>query len=162
MKKFLILLTALLCLNAATALAAEEPLITSDKRTFNILTGVYDLQGNVTVKFPSDRMDLIISGDAAQVSLYKMEVHAQGNISLQCDKDTSFACDRVDVYHKNRTAYVTGSAVFRCGSDTITADRGAYCWKTKLAVFSGSVSVNGKAHPGDVEYNVKEKRLTKY
>lgn len=88
-----------------------DPVIKSDSRTFNPLTGVYDLQGNVFVQFPAHDTTLTITGDATKVYLYAMEVHGQGNIRLSFG-DMSFACDKVDVYHSGRTAYVNGNLVF--------------------------------------------------
>ncbi len=160
MKKILLLLTLLLCFFTQVCWA-EDPLITSKERSFNPLTGVYTLVGDATIRWPSERMDLVISCDRAQVLLYQMEVHAEGNIKLEYDADTRFTCDRVDVYHSDSTAYVEGNTVFRCGQDEIKADKGSYCWKTKLAVFSGHVRVNGKPYEQDVEYNVIKHQLTK-
>ena len=89
-----------------------------------------------------------------------MEVHGQGNITLSFG-EMSFNCDKVDVYHSDRAAYVAGNCNFKDGSTTITADLGSYCWKTKLAAFSGKVKVNGKSHKGDIAYNVITKQFIK-
>ena len=50
-----------------------------------------------------DLGDRVIDGDAAQVYLYQLEVHAQGNISLT-DKPTGihFDCDSVEVKGNER------------------------------------------------------------
>ena len=104
MKKLLLILTMLVMMLPSMCFA--DPVIKSDSRTFNPLTGVYDLQGNVFVQFPAHDTTLTITGDATKVYLYAMEVHGQGNIHLSFG-DMSFACDKVDVYHSDRTAYVT-------------------------------------------------------
>lgn len=157
MKKLLLILTMLVMMLPSMCFA--DPVIKSDSRTFNPLTGVYDLQGNVFVQFPAHDTTLTITGDATKVYLYAMEVHGQGNIRLSFG-DMSFACDKLDVYHSGRTAYVNGNLVFNDNSNKITADSGSYCWKTKIAAFHGNVTVNGQPHDGDVAYNVIEKRIT--
>ncbi|WP_443686209.1 LptA/OstA family protein, partial [Phascolarctobacterium faecium] len=123
-----------------------------DKQTFNPFTGVYDLQGNVHVEIG----DRIITGDAAQVSMYKLEVHGQGNITLR-EGDITFDCDTVDVYGKEKTAYVAGNMNFTQGDMIISADTGSFNWSTKNAVFNGNVIVNGEPKNGEVIYNVREK-----
>lgn len=155
MKKLLILITAIIMLIPSLCLAAE-PVIKSDTRTFNPLTGVYDLQGNVYVQFPAHDTMLTITGDQTMVSLYKLEVHGQGNITLTYD-DLKFHCDKVDVYHKTRTAYVTGNCSFVTGAVSISADKGSFNWKTKLASFEGNVMVNGVPQKEAVTYNVLNK-----
>lgn len=152
MKKFLLLLIAIIMLIPSICLGAE-PVIKSDTRTFNPLTGVYDLQGNVYVQFPAHDTMLTITGDQTMVSLYKLEVHGQGNITLTYD-DLKFHCDKVDVYHKARTAYVTGNCSFVTGAVSISADNGSFNWKSKLASFEGNVKVNGVPKNGIVTYNV--------
>lgn len=155
MKKLIILITALFMFLPSLALAAE-PVIKSDTRTFNPITGVYDLQGNVYVQFPAHDTMLTITGDQTMVSLYKLEVHGQGNITLTYD-DLKFHCDKVDVYHKTRTAYVTGNCSFVTGAVIISADKGSFNWKTKLASFEGNVKVNGVPQKEAVTYNVLNK-----
>ena len=104
MKRIFAILFMLMFLFIPSAFAAQ-PDISSDSQTFNPFTGVYDLKGHVHV----DLGDRVIDGDAAQVYLYQLEVHAQGNISLT-DKPTGihFDCDSVEVKGNERTAYVNG------------------------------------------------------
>lgn len=156
MKKVIALILMLLIL--PTFCLAAEPTIRSDSRTFNPLTGVYDLKGNVFVQFPAHDKTLTITGDETKVSLYEMEVHGQGNIYLSYD-NLNFYCDKVDVYHSERTAYVTGNLKFNSNNLTITADKGSFSWKTKTAAFSGNVTVNGQKQPGDVIYNVEQEKF---
>ena len=154
MKKLLLAIVMLLI----PSLCFADPVITSDSRTFNPMTGVYDLQGNVFVQFPVHDTTLTITGDSTKVYMYAMEVHGNGNIRLSFG-DMHFNCDKVDVYHSNRTAYVTGNLHFNDNATTITADSGSYNWSTKVAAFHGNVKVNGTPHDGDVAYNVVEKRI---
>ena len=157
MKKIILALFMLLMLLPSMC-GAVEPTIKSDKRNFNPLTGVYDLQGNVFVQFPAHDTMLTITGDTTKVYFYKMEVHGQGNITLSFG-EMRFKCDKVDVYNSDRTAYVEGNCDFKDDGMLITADKGSYCWKTKLASFQGKVKVNGKAYKNDVVYNVMTKQL---
>lgn len=159
MKKFILSVVMLLMLLPSLCWAVE-PIITSDSRTFNPLKGIYDLRGNVFVQFPANDTTLTITGDTTQVYLYNMEVHGQGNITLSFG-EMRFKCDKVDVYHSDRTAYVNGNLNFQDEAINITADSGSYCWKTKLAAFHGNVKVNGETQNGDIAYNVMTKKITK-
>ena len=89
-----------------------------------------------------------------------LKVTAEGNISLT-DKPTGihFDCDKVDVIGNEKTAYVSGSMIFTQDDLRITADSGSFNWKTKNAVFSGNVAVNGTPQQGDVTYNVRDKKF---
>lgn len=158
MKKFLLSIVMLLSLLPSLCWAVE-PVITSDTRTFNPIKGIYDLRGNVFVQFPTHDTTLTITGDQTTVHLYNMEVHGQGNIKLSFG-DMHFNCDKVDVYHSDRTAYVNGSLNFQDEAVNITADSGSYCWKTKLAAFHGNVMVNGQPQEGDIAYHVLTKKIT--
>lgn len=155
MKKIFAVLFILIFMLVPSAFAAT-PDISSDSQTFNPFTGVYDLKGNVHV----DLGERVIDGDAAQVYLYQLEVRALGNISLT-DKPSGihFDCDAVEVKGSERTAYVSGNMVFTQDNLRITADNGSFNWKTKNAVFSGSVTVNGKPQPGSITYNVRDKQF---
>lgn len=156
MKKLLLVITMLLML--LPSLCFADPVIKSDSRTFNPIKGVYDLEGNVFVQFPVHDTTLTITGDTTKVYMYAMEVHGSGNITLSFG-DMHFKCDKVDVYHSDRTAYVDGNLRFQNAATTITADSGSYNWSTKLAAFHGNVVVNGTPHDGDVAYNVMQKKI---
>lgn len=158
MKKILLPLFFLLMFIPALCSADVTPTITSDTRTFSPMTGIYDLKGNVFVQWPIKDSDMTITADETQVHLYAMEVHGQGNITLSFG-NMAFYCDKVDVYHSDRTAYVSGDLLFDDGKVEIEADKGSYCWRTKLAYFSGDVVVDGKPKDGDVIYNVKEQKF---
>lgn len=136
----------------------KEVVIQSDVRSFDILKGVYDLQGNVFVQLPAHDKTLTIKGDRTAVHLYKMAVHGKGNIILIYD-DLDFKCDTVDVYHKGRTAYINGNISFQHDKTKITSDKGSFNWKTKLATFEGNVTVNGEPREGKVTYHVLDKKF---
>ncbi len=157
MKKIFIICCLLLSLIPALCFA-DAPIIKSDSRTFDVMKGVYDLQGNVFVQFPAHDKTLTIKGDRTKVFLYEMEVHGEGNIQLSYDQ-LHFNCDKVDVYHKERTAYVTGNCSFQHEDLLITADQGFFNWKKKLATFQGNVQVNQGPVQERVVYQVLEKRF---
>ena len=137
---------------------ASDPVITSDSRTFDPLSGEYTLTGHVYVRITPHDQEMIITGDYTKVKVYSMEVHGKGNINLTYG-DLNFTCAKTDVYHSNRTAYVEGNITFKDGPTTITADKGSYCWKTKLAAFQGNVVVNGQAYDHDIQYDVTAKKV---
>ena len=157
MKKIFAICCLLLTLLPALCLA-DTPIIKSDSRTFDVMKGVYDLQGNVFVQFPAHDKTLTIKGDRTQVFLYDMEVHGVGNIQLAYDQ-LNFLCDRVDVYHKQRTAFVAGHCRFQHEGLELTADQGSFNWKKKLATFQGHVSVDQGPFQEKVVYHVLEKRF---
>lgn len=151
-KKFFALVLAFLLL---PAVCSAEFTVNSDSRTFNMLTGVYDLVGNVTVQFPAQGSDMTIKGDRAIVQMWQQELHGNGNVKLDWN-GLAFTCDKVDVYQKERTAYLAGNLVFNHNGNHITSNSGSYCWKTKLAVFEGNVVVNGAAQSGSYTYSFKQ------
>jgi len=154
-KKLLALIMTLLLI---PSVCFAETIITSDVRTFDVMKGIYNLQGHVFVQFPVDNSNMTITGDATKVYLYQMEVHGQGNITLKFN-DIKFACDKVDVISKERTAYLNGNMNFKSDNLSITSDSGSYCWKTKLATFIGNVKVNGEAKPDNIQYNMVTKKF---
>lgn len=158
MKRILFLIITLLMLLPCMAQAAD-PIITSDVRTFNPLKGEYTLKGNVFVQLTPHDQVLTITGDYTTVMVFSMEVHGQGNIGLSYG-DLKFKCDKTDVYHSKRTAFVEGNLTFQDGNTIITAEKGAFCWKTKLATFQGKVMVNGKPYEQEIQYNVQTKEIT--
>lgn len=134
----------------------RELVVQSDSRTFDVLKGIYELNGNVYVNLPLRKKNIIVKGDRASVHIYDLEVHCEGNINLSYG-DLNFNCDSVDVYHKGSTAYITGNLQFDDGKTKITADKGKYCWKTKLATFEGNVIVNGENKGNKVTYHIINK-----
>lgn len=157
LRRVLASLVFLLALLPAVCSAGVMPIIRSDVRTFDIAKGVYNLKGNVFVQWPIKDSEMTITADSTEVCIYDMEVHGQGNIVLAFGP-MQFYCDKVDVYHSQRTAFVEGDLRFKDGKLDIRADSGSYCWKTKLASFKGHVKVNGKPHK-DVVYHVNEKKF---
>lgn len=135
-----------------------ELVVQSDSRTFDVLKGVYELQGNVYVNLPIRKRNLAVKADRASVHIYDLEVHCSGNINLVYN-DLNFKCDTVDVFHEGRIAYVTGNLQFDDEKTKIMADKGSYCWKTKLATFEGNVVVNGEPKGNKINYHVISKGI---
>ena len=106
-----------------------------------------------------DLGDRVIDGDAAQVYLYHWRfMHRQYQPYRQAYRHPFRLRQRRSNRHE-RTAYVKGSMVFTQDDLRITADNGSFNWKTKNAVFSGNVTVNGTPHAGDLTYNVRDKKI---
>jgi len=156
MKKFFLILCLVLLIIPTTALAAT-PKITYDKQTFDPTKGIYYLTGNVTVGIG----DCTITADKAQVNIYSLEVHAQGNIHLIQD-DIDFAGDTVDVVGNSHIAYVQGGLKFVQNDTIITADSGSFNWDSKEAVFANNVHFTNSSQSltrSKLVYNVVDKKI---
>lgn len=131
-----------------------EYTVSSDSRDYSIINGTYELQGNVIVQFPVRGENMRITADWARVQMWQQELHSGGNVNLEWGA-LSFNCENVDVYHSERTAYLSGDLRFNCNGNYVTSDEGSYCWKTKLATFSGNVVVNGISKDDTVIYSFR-------
>ena len=103
MKKVFILVSLLLALFLPSLALAARPEVSADNTQFNPLTGIYQLDGNVTVRLPGQ----VIIADHATVHMYQLTVQASGNVRLS-DNDISFYCDQVNVIGNESTAYCQG------------------------------------------------------
>jgi lipopolysaccharide export system protein LptA len=156
MKKIFIFLCLFMLL---PTLCLAAPSIKYNKQHFDPIRGIYYLEGNVSVTVGSR----IISADKAQVEMYSIEVHAQGNIHLQQD-DIDFYGDAVDVYGSRKTAEVNGNLNFTQGDTAITSDSGIFNWDNKDAVFTGNVNVTtpkGNMKADKIVYNVETHQIVK-
>lgn len=154
MKKIFIVLTFLMCLLLPALALAESPQVTADHTSFNPLTGIYQLDGNVKVKLT----DRSIYADHATVNLYQKKVDAQGHVHLE-DAQIIFLCDQVKVIGDEDTAYCSGNCLFHEGTNRITSQQGTFNWDTKIATFSDKVNVNGEPRNGTVTFNVLTKQF---
>lgn len=152
------ILTLVFSLLLIPCICFADPIITSDVRTFDVIKGIYDLRGNVFVQFPVGNNTMTIKGDTTKVHLYQMEVHGQGNITLSFE-DIDFNCDKVDVYHKQHTAFLSGGTHLKVQNLDITSDKASYCWKTKLATFTGNVKVNNEPREDNLQYDMVAKQF---
>jgi len=156
MKKIFIFLCLFMFL---PTLCLAAPDIKYNKQHFDPIRGIYNLEGDVSVTVGSR----VISADKAQVEMYSIEVHAQGNIHLQQD-DIAFYGDTVDVYGSRKTAEVNGNLSFTQGDTAITSDSGIFNWETKNAVFNGNVNVTtptGNMKANKIVYNIVTHEITK-
>jgi lipopolysaccharide assembly outer membrane protein LptD (OstA) len=156
MKKIFIFLCLFMFL---PTLCLAAPDIKYNKQHFDPIRGIYYLEGNVSVAVGSR----VISADKAQVEMYSIEVHAQGNIHLQQD-DIDFYGDTVDVYGSRKTAEVNSNLSFTQGDMAITSDSGIFNWETKNAVFTGNVNVttpNGNMKVNKIVYNIATHEIVK-
>lgn len=171
MKKTLAILFILLLVPVS---CFAKPIIKCDRQTFDPITGLYYLDGNVSVQ-SSNRL---ITANKAQVELYSLKVYAQGDIRLTQD-DIVFKGDAVCVSGNEKTAVVTGGINFTQGDINVNADKGSFNWATKDAVFEGDVhikaledyftdstkaTVSGSNANGDITtdkiiYNVRTKKF---
>lgn len=135
-KAIRLFLFTLILLVAGTAFASAKPVIKADQTYFDVNTGLYVLNGNVTV-IVGNRT---ITAGQAKVSMATLEVWGSGGITLTQD-DIYFSGDSIYVYGVQKRAKIDGGVVFKRTGLTIEANNVSYCWDTKLAVFSGNATV---------------------
>ncbi|MDR1701780.1 MAG: organic solvent tolerance protein OstA [Sporomusaceae bacterium] len=135
--KKIFLITMLFFIFALTSAHAAKPNITADKTYYDYNTGLYILEGNVRVEV----RNRLITAQSAKVSVSSMEVWAAGGIFFQQD-DISFTGGNLYVYGGKQLAKIDGGANYSAPNLKISADRGEYNWDSKIAVFSGNVTVN--------------------
>ena len=156
MKNFWIALTLVLVCLVPSLCLAKMPDISSQTRSFNPLTGMYVLKGDVRVDFGNR----VITADEAKGSLLTQVVDAKGHVHLEDVKyEITFSSDRTQVRAGEKIADCYDSCEFTCNGVTITADHGQYNWKTRLATFDGNVTVNGEKREGTVTFDVRSKQL---
>ena len=147
-------LFTLILLIAGTAFASAKPVIRADQTYFDINTGLYVLNGNVTVIVGSRT----ITAGQAKVSMASLEVWGSGGITLTQD-DIYFSGDSVYVYGAQKRAKIDGSVQFNRNGLTIESNSVTYNWDSKLAVFSGNVKVTQDGMPAatsdTITYNVE-------
>ncbi len=127
------------------------------------MTGTYKLSGNVCVKTSR----FTVNADKAQVSLASFEVWAQGNINCHYNAEGDLPAidfSGQDLYGawNSRTITVKGGTSFKCGNLTIKAAQTSFNWETKIADFSGGVTVEQagvKKHYPEIKYNIVEKKF---
>lgn len=143
---FLFVSTLLTC----TALAAQ-PIIQADEQYLDISSGLYVLNGHVTVQAAGRT----ITAGTAKVDLTGMQVWGFNGITLRQD-GVYFTGDSVYVSGTDHYARITGGVQLERNNLAITADTVEYNWKDKAALFSGHVRVqqNGRETTADcVRYN---------
>ncbi|MBQ8682819.1 MAG: organic solvent tolerance protein OstA [Selenomonadales bacterium] len=149
----LVLLFTLLCSIASAA----RPSVTADDSYFDPNRGQYILTGNVVITIG----DRTITANSARFSPITMEVWGDDGVSLS-QGDIHFSGGTVYVNGPERTAYIEGGSSFSRDGLAISSDSAAFCWKSKLATFSGNVTINqnGSTWTSDYqEYDVETNTL---
>lgn len=144
----------LLCYPALVSASATD--IKADNYYYDFETGLYMLEGNVSVRVK----DAVIKAQRARVSLTLLEVFADGGISVTQD-DICFQGDSVFVIAKERRAIIEGNVKLESISTVITCSKVDFNWKTKNAtLFEADFMENGVAkHVAEAVYNVRSRTL---
>lgn len=157
LRKFHFLLPILTLLLLLPASVFAKPVISSDSNYFDINTGRYILDGNVYVK-TGDRE---IRAEHAQVSIVSLEVWGQGGVTVT-QGDILFTGDTVYVSGRNKSATISGGIDFERTALSIKAESVVFNWGTKIAEFSGNISVNdhGNAYTADtLRYDIRANQI---
>lgn len=136
-----------------TTLAAQ-PIIQADDQYFDINSGLYVLNGHVTVQAAGRT----VTAGTAKVDLTGMQVWGDEGITLRQD-GVYFTGDSVYVNGTNHYANITGGVHLDKNNLAITADTVEYNWKSKVALFTGQVHVqqDGREITADsVRYNTAD------
>jgi lipopolysaccharide export system protein LptA len=129
---------------------AAMPLITADKQYFDVDSGLHILSGNVHI----EHNGRIITAGEAKTNL--VEIWGSGGITFTQD-DLYFTGNTVYVFFPSHQAQIRDGVSLSCAGLKITADKVDYNWDTKIATFSGNVSIlqNGNSWTADsANYNV--------
>lgn len=135
MKKLKIYCLLLLLIFITTSSVYAKPTITSDRKTFDIASGQYLLEGNVSVSTNSR----VIKAGKARVNVISLEVWGTDGVEVT-QNDLSFYGDQVYVNGKSSLAQIDGGVKLETNYTTITANQVDYNWKTKIATFHGNVT----------------------
>lgn len=132
--RFLGLTLLWLWLLAIPALAA--PVIKADQQYFDVNSGLYILEGNVSIEVKNR----LITAGQAKVNLGNLTVWGAGGVSVTQD-DLKFRGDSVTVYGSQDKASITGHVELSRSNLSIAAEQVEYNWREKIAEFSGNVKV---------------------
>ena len=117
--------------------------VSADNRYFDIMSGSYVLEGNVTVQTDSRT----IKADKARVNLVSKEVWADGDIYLEePDQHIIFTGGSLYASDESKTAVIKGGVKLERPGLTVEAETCSFNWQTKIGEFDDLVEVqrNGK------------------
>lgn len=136
---------------------ASIPAVSADRTYYDINSGFYILEGNVTVHVK----DVEIQAPSARVSLATMEVYAEGGISV-FQGGASFSGDSVYINGRERHAYIDGNIRMEDNGLVITGSRADFNWRTKDVVLSDVTITDdaGQRYAAEAVYNVRSKALS--
>ncbi|MBP2627707.1 MAG: lptD 1 [Firmicutes bacterium] len=146
------LIVTILLTNVAFAAMA---LITADKQYFDIDSGLHILRGNVHI----EHNGRIIT--AGEVKTNLVEIWGSGGVTFT-QGDLYFTGNTVYLFFPSHQAQIRDTVSLSCEGLKITAAKVDFNWDTKIAKFSGNVSIvqNGDSWTADnVNYNVITRRL---
>jgi len=129
---------------------AAMPIITADKQYFNVDSGLHILSGNVHI----EHNGRTITAGEAKTNL--VEIWGSGGVNFVQD-DLYFTGNAVYVFFPSHQAQIRDKVSLSCAGLKITADKVDFNWDTKIATFSGNVSIlqNGNSWTaGNANYNV--------
>lgn len=152
--QFLLLLIILLC----PSLAGANPLdVKADSTYFDVNTGLYMLDGNVTIRVK----DAEIQAPMARVSLATMEVYAEGGISV-VQGDTHFYGNSVYLKGKERCATIEGNITMQDNGLSFACSRADFNWQTKDVILTNvTITDNsGQKYADQAIYNIRSKSLS--
>lgn len=127
LSRWIILLIVLLLPSVA---GAYRPVVTADQTYYDINTGLYMLNGNVTVRIK----DAEIYAPTARVSLANLEVYAENGVRV-VQGDTCFSGDSVYVRGKEHSASIAGNISLEDNGKVFSAPTADFNWKTKRGLY---------------------------
>jgi len=145
---FIFLMLTTLLTNIAFA---AMPIITADKQYLDVDTGLHVLSGNVHI----EHKGRIITAGEAKTNL--VEIWGSGGVTFTQD-DLYFTGNTVYVYFPSHKAQINDGVTLSYAELNITADKVDFNWDSKIAAFSGNVSIlqNGNSWTADnANYNVR-------
>lgn len=157
-RKYLYHLLVVLMILLCPSLVSAGPLaVQADSTYYDTDTGLYMLDGNVTVRVK----DAEIQAPMARVSLATMEVFAEGGIRIT-QGDAVFCGDSVFLNARERQAFIEGNIVIEDNGLLINCSKADFNWKTKDVLLTDArITANGgETYVNEAVYNVRSKNLT--
>jgi len=150
------LIVALIILYPTLA-SASAPVITADNQYYDFETGLYILDGNVSVQTKHG----LVQAQKARVSMTALEVFAEGGITFSQDELCLSGGDTIFVTGKEHRLVIEGNIRLQSSTVDLTCARADFNWKTKNATLSNvSFVENGEAkYVDEAVYNVRNKML---
>jgi lipopolysaccharide assembly outer membrane protein LptD (OstA) len=140
------------------SLAGANPLdVKADSTYYDVNTGLYMLDGNVTVRVK----DAVIQAPMARVSLATLEVYAEGGISV-VQGDTHFYGDSVLLKGKEHCAAIQGNITMQDNGLTFTCSNADFDWQTKDVILKNVTITDssGQKYAEQAVYNIRRKSIS--
>jgi len=150
MKRKIFFIFSILAILLTSIAFAATPIITADKQYFDVDSGLHVLSGNVHI----EHNGRIITAGEAKTNL--VDIWGSGGVTFTQD-DLYFTGNTVYAFFPSHQAQISDRVTLSCTGLKITADKVEFNWDTKIATFSGNVSIlqNGNSWTADnANYNV--------